>query len=837
MKKIVFLPFLIAGFQLFGQTKVQKQLLEKTIEKYRTHQSVSYDIQYSIKYFDEEKTFTLNSHVEMLKLESDSLFQGLFLYSRKDSLADVIKYYKPDTLLVIDRQKELITQFDGSKRQIFPVTGNVDGSVVETYFLDLDRLQQKLTDSVNKLSYSDSAAFLKIRIQFPDDEEFSGCEETIYIDKKTKTIRRITYRAGYKNQVQHNEWLINNLVFDKVRRADLDSLARSYSDTFQTEIYKPLTEADFKLLENGAHAPAIKGKFFPDYDRTVALKNDKLLILDFWYTSCMPCINTIPQLNRLKQKYGNKIEIVGINPIENKLEQKDKISQFLLQTPMDYPILLVDEVPKEYNVRAYPTLYVIDKNGNVLHSGIGFSENTYGALDSLLQLHIKSNSPDGTWKQLGYGRMIELDDEKVKVYSVTQQHCQLFEEVSLQDFGEISHFTEDTLIIRHGIDQWIFTRLEAVSPLCASASEINKDPETNFEAFWETFNEHYPSFATKGVDWKSVYEKYRPQITSNTSDLELYLVFREMITLIQDGHVKMEVPESIAKEYEAHTRKTKNKKSKYSKMDEFRISKELAELYVDSLRSRNGGMVRYGVIDQKIGYIQVNAMLMLADYDLPDSLDLKTFFLRYGEIAGQRKQEVQWKEEAAGAHALMTSIMRELDPVNSYILDLRFNGGGKDGAALAILNHFSSAEKTVFTKKAREENGFVNRQEIKVVPVQPRFSGNVYLLTSNRTASAAEILVLGSLANPNFTRIGSTTEGVFSSTLGRKLPNGWEFELSNEVYEDLKGTNYEHVGIPADFPFEYAKDKDKFFNQLSYGLKKKKDQAIELVIELEKKKH
>ncbi|MNX93502.1 hypothetical protein D3C86_1256850 [compost metagenome] len=93
------------------------------------------------------------------------------------------------------------------------------------------------------------------------------------------------------------------------------------------------------------------------------------------------------------------------------------------------------------------------------------------------------------------------------------------------------------------------------------------------------------------------------------------------------------------------------------------------------------------------------------------------------------------------------------------------------------------------------------------------------------------------MANPNFTKIGSTTEGIFSSTLERKLPNGWEFELSNEVYQDLEGQSYENKGIPADFPFEYAKDKDTFFDQLSYGLKNKTDQAVELVIELEKKKN
>lgn len=837
MKKIAFFSFLILCFDVSGQTKVQKQLLEKTIEKYRAHRSVSYDVQYGVRYLDAGKSFVITSHADLLKLETDTVFHGIFSYSRKDSLVNVITYYKPDTLLVIDLQKELITQFDASQGHTFPVTGNLDGGVLETYFLEIDKLRQKLTDPENKVSYSDTAGYLKVTIRYPDDEECTGREEAVYIDKKTKTIRKITYNTGYPDQIVGNQWQLSNILFDNVQQAELDSVARNYSDRFKTERYRPLTEADFKLLENGASAPAITGKMFPGYDQTVRLKNDKMRILEFWDTSCIPCIQIIPDLNKLKQKYKNQIEIVGINPVENKPEQKDKIDRFLQQTQVNYPILLVDEVPKAYNVRIYPTLYVIDKNGKVLYSGKGPLENTYEKLDSLLTKHIKSNSPDGTWKQLGYGRIIELEDTVIKAYSVTAHNCRLFGEEILPDFGKIQTFTEDTLVIRHGIDEWVFTRLEGLPQLCDSAAELNRDPETNFQTFWETFQENYPSFAIKGIDWNSIYEKYKPQITKTTSDLELYAIFHEIIALLNDENVKMEVPESIAKDYEAQTRKKKNKKNKQSKLDEFQISQDLAELYVDSLRSRNGGMVRYGIMDEKIGYIQVNAMSMLADYNLPDSLDLGTFLMQYAEIAGQRRNEVRRQEEAAGANAWMTSIMRELDSVSSYILDLRFNGGGQDGAALAILNHFASAEKTVFTKKAREVAGFANRQEIQSVPVAPRFTGNVYLLTSNRTAGAAEILVLASMANPNFTKIGSTTAGIFPSALDRKLPNGWKFSLSNEVYEDLKGTNYEQVGIPADFPFEYSKEKDKFLNQLAYGLKKKKDQAIELVIELEKKKN
>lgn len=134
------------------------------------------------------------------------------------------------------------------------------------------------------------------------------------------------------------------------------------------------------------------------------------------------------------------------------------------------------------------------------------------------------------------------------------------------------------------------------------------------------------------------------------------------------------------------------------------------------------------------------------------------------------------------------------------------------------------------------KNGFTDKQEIRIIPSDIRFTGNVYLLTSNLTASASEILVLASLENSNFTRIGSTTEGIFSSTLDKKLPNGWEYELSNEVYQDLNGNNYENVGISADIPLNYSQEKDSFLDELSAELSAKKDSAIETAIKLEKEK-
>ena len=48
---------------------------------------------------------------------------------------------------------------------------------------------------------------------------------------------------------------------------------------------------------------------------------------------------------------------------------------------------------------------------------------------------------------------------------------------------------------------------------------------------------------------------------------------------------------------------------------------------------------------------------------------------------------------------------------------------------------------------------------------------------------------------PQITLIGENSNGVFSNKLGKALLNGWDFTLSNEVFYDVGGINYEVVGV------------------------------------------
>jgi|AntRauTorckE6833_2_1112554.scaffolds.fasta_scaffold04085_7 C-terminal processing protease CtpA/Prc len=434
---------------------------------------------------------------------------------------------------------------------------------------------------------------------------------------------------------------------------------------------------------------------------------------------------------------------------------------------------------------------------------------------------------NGIWQQIGYGKIVEIQDDTIKVSDISKVSCVSYAKEPILDFGKVKKVNKDTLTIEHGIDNWKFIKLQQLPALCNQKNIAeNNDPIANFETFWHTFNEHYSAFNIRNVEWDSTYRKFEPKINAKSSDLELYEVLNEMVSTLNDDHTQVKLPDDLENKFE-----TKVAESKYSKIFEFQLSEDIARNYVDSLHSYNAGMVRWGMIENEIGYIQINAMLMLANYDVPKALSLQDFFPRYWEIAESRKDEIQRQDEVNGANFILDSVLTSLKGAKAYILDIRFNGGGKDGAALAILNHFTSKRTKAFTKKAKTENGFTPKQDLFLHPTEKNFTGEVILLTSHQTASAAEILTLSSIALPNITRIGSNTEGIFSSTLDKQLPNGWKYELSNEVYEDINSKNYEGIGIPAHHTIEYSKNKDNFFEQLINGLDHG-DSAIEKALKI-----
>ena len=130
------------------------------------------------------------------------------------------------------------------------------------------------------------------------------------------------------------------------------------------------TEEEKKEMEVRPNSSEIIGKRAPDFKMTDLNGNEissettkgKVVVLNFWFVSCKPCIAEIPELNEVYKTYKNNSDVVFASIT---FDKKEKVDVFLKKHPLQYPVVSdAKEICTLFNTSGYPTNLVIDKNGN-----------------------------------------------------------------------------------------------------------------------------------------------------------------------------------------------------------------------------------------------------------------------------------------------------------------------------------------------------------------------------------------------------------------------------------------------------------------------------------------
>lgn len=131
-----------------------------------------------------------------------------------------------------------------------------------------------------------------------------------------------------------------------------------------------------------------KNKLIGDY-------KGKVLILDYWFTGCAPCIASWPKLMKLQKKYKNKLEIVLVNHIDKVERIKNFISDWEKKSGLQFTIPSVTEDTYLYKAippGGYPSVIWIDKEGIYKELTTGSKSLNENSIDRF----IKPSSKDHT---------------------------------------------------------------------------------------------------------------------------------------------------------------------------------------------------------------------------------------------------------------------------------------------------------------------------------------------------------------------------------------------------------------------------------------------------------
>jgi peroxiredoxin len=130
----------------------------------------------------------------------------------------------------------------------------------------------------------------------------------------------------------------------------------------------------FLVSDAGTPAPAFRLNTFDGRSVSLADFRGKVVLLDFWATFCIPCVQALPDLQALHAKNAARgFSVVGVT-VDDRAAMVRKATQ---RANVAYPILrAVPDVWNAYKVNALPALILVGRDGNIIRRYGGEADKT-----------------------------------------------------------------------------------------------------------------------------------------------------------------------------------------------------------------------------------------------------------------------------------------------------------------------------------------------------------------------------------------------------------------------------------------------------------------------------
>lgn len=90
------------------------------------------------------------------------------------------------------------------------------------------------------------------------------------------------------------------------------------------------------------------------------LKEKKLVVLNFWYTTCSWCLTEFPVIDEVFKDYNDDVAIVALDPLDG----EDAVKSFAADMPLSFPMAsCTSSWANAFDIQGYPTSVFIDRYG------------------------------------------------------------------------------------------------------------------------------------------------------------------------------------------------------------------------------------------------------------------------------------------------------------------------------------------------------------------------------------------------------------------------------------------------------------------------------------------
>lgn len=388
----------------------------------------------------------------------------------------------------------------------------------------------------------------------------------------------------------------------------------------------------------------------------------------------------------------------------------------------------------------------------------------------------------GVWKSRGYGWIVEFGPDGGKLFQTAGGACYADPRREPDPDGIMGVWRAEgqgtiTLAGDPASTRYLFDRLLSLPAACASTAPWTPDHIATFVA--DTFAEVYPRSAERGLDWSARKAAAQAKLSPQAADVQLWAALSEFLAGVDDPHVELHgVVGGDQRDLELGVSPTL---ARVHAADPEGGEKAWLQAYREGILTRilagkgrqtANNRIFWGRADD-IGYLNIVTMGAFARNAAPD--------------------------DPRPLDAALDEAFTAFAGAKAVIVDVSNNRGGYDTISRVIAGRFTDQPRQAYSKVA--VGAKAASQVVTVEPANgPRFTGPVYLVTSDITVSAGETFGLMMKALPNVKHVGGVTRGAYSDQLPKPLPNGWAFALPAELYKAPDGGDLEGRGLTPDTP-------------------------------------
>ena len=197
----------------------------------------------------------------------------------------------------------------------------------------------------------------------------------VWISKEDTLVCRVEYNGGKR----FGFYKRIDIVKQEFNRPEYDNL-----DLYR---YLPYDSSRFPIRPPMDTLPEKPGSIqlgdqprFPPFPSTrgdtlsIADFHGQVVLLDFWYIGCKPCVDALPALQQIQDKYRDQgLVVIGLETFQ---PDPAKITRFLEKREVSYLQFYGPQIREwsyKFGVQGYPTHFLIDREGRVAEVIRGYS--------------------------------------------------------------------------------------------------------------------------------------------------------------------------------------------------------------------------------------------------------------------------------------------------------------------------------------------------------------------------------------------------------------------------------------------------------------------------------